>query len=260
MYFFKNNNKTRGFLGTTLFHFFLLLCFFFLGLKYQDPPPNEEGISINFGFNNQGSDKIEPEDIEKKTKIIEKEKIKQVAKINENIIDQKNINTVKIEESDYKKEKEIDKSKEKKILKEKEKEKINERALYKGKKKNEAKNEGTTNKKGNQGVIKGSKKVLNHSGLGTGENGKNYLLSGRDMEVKVIPEYNTQSQGKVIVSITVNQLGNVINAIAGVKGSTTLDPELLKKAKEAALKTKFNPDYTAPINQQGKIIYNFSLN
>ena len=40
--------------------------------------------------------------------------------------------------------------------------------------------------------------------MGTGENGKNYLLSGRDMEVKVIPEYNTQSQGKVIVSITVN--------------------------------------------------------
>ena len=73
--------------------------------------------------------------MKKKTKIIEKEEIKQVARINENIIDQKNINTIKIEESDYKKEKEIEKSKEKKILKEKKKEKINERALYKGKKK-----------------------------------------------------------------------------------------------------------------------------
>ena len=52
----------------------------------------------------------------------------------------------------------------------------------------------------------------------------------------------------------------MINAIAGVKGSTTLNTQLLKRAKEAALKTKFSAKESAPTRQQGKIIYNFQLN
>ena len=55
-------------------------------------------------------------------------------------------------------------------------------------------------------------------------------------------------------------------------GPTTKRPSLLiynmyaqgwsidTKAKEAAMKTKFNPKQSAPENQQGKIIYHFSLN
>ena len=60
--------------------------------------------------------------------------------------------------------------------------------------------------------------------------------------------------------ITVDRLGNVITAIAGAKGSTTLNKQLLQKAKNAALKTKFNTNKSAPNTQQGKIIYHFSLN
>ena len=63
-----------------------------------------------------------------------------------------------------------------------------------------------------------------------------------------------------MVIITVDRLGNVINAIPGVKGSTTLNKKLLQRAKTAALKTKFDPKQTAPTNQQGKIVYLFSLN
>ena len=63
-----------------------------------------------------------------------------------------------------------------------------------------------------------------------------------------------------MVAITVDRLGNVINATPGIKGSTTLNKQLLQKAKTAALKTKFDPKQTAPTNQQGKIIYHFSLN
>ena len=60
--------------------------------------------------------------------------------------------------------------------------------------------------------------------------------------------------------IIVDRLGNVINASAGAKGSTTLNKKLLQMAKAAAQKTKFDPQQTAPTNQQGKIIYDFSLN
>ena len=37
------------------------------------------------------------------------------------------------------------------------------------------------------------------------------------------------------MDITVDQLGNVVNAISGVKGSTTLNSQLLKRAKEASV-------------------------
>ena len=67
-------------------------------------------------------------------------------------------------------------------------------------------------------------------------------------------------EGKVVVIITVDRSGNVINAIPGAKGSTTLNKQLLQRAKAAALKTKFNPKQSAPTNQQGKIIYHFILN
>ena len=69
-----------------------------------------------------------------------------------------------------------------------------------------------------------------------------------------------QVEGTVVVAITVNRLGDVINATAGIKGSTTLNKKLLQRAKTAALKTKFDPKQSAPTNQQGKIIYHFSLN
>ena len=50
----ENKNKRNGIIGTILFHALLLLSFLFMGLTYKIPPPPEEGISINFGFEEQG--------------------------------------------------------------------------------------------------------------------------------------------------------------------------------------------------------------
>ena len=52
----------------------------------------------------------------------------------------------------------------------------------------------------------------------------------------------------------------MIYANPGIQGSTTLNKDLLERAKKAALKTKFEPKPSAPENQQGKIIYDFRLN
>ena len=49
----ENKNKRKGIIGTILFHTLLLVAFIFMGLTYQDPPPAEEGISINFGFSDE---------------------------------------------------------------------------------------------------------------------------------------------------------------------------------------------------------------
>ena len=94
---------------------------------------------------------------------------------------------------------------------------------------------------------------------GSGAGGGNYRLGNRQALNKPKPAYNCNEDGNVYVSITVDQNGNVIEAQAGVKGTTTAATCLLESAKEAALKTKFSPDASAPARQIGLIIYNFSL-
>ncbi len=62
-----------------------------------------------------------------------------------------------------------------------------------------------------------------------------------------------------MVSIEVDINGKVIKATSGVKGSTNTAQCLLSQAKEAALKTKWQPDSKAPSKQVGTIKYRFSL-
>ncbi|MGB8705504.1 MAG: energy transducer TonB, partial [Gillisia sp.] len=59
--------------------------------------------------------------------------------------------------------------------------------------------------------------------------------------------------------IEVNQQGQVIKAIPGVKGTTNNASCLTDPARRAALATKFNSDPKAPSKQVGVIIYNFKL-
>ena len=71
------------------------------------------------------------------------------------------------------------------------------------------------------------------------------------------PAYTSQEQGKVVVTIWVNQYGKVIKAVDGAKGTTISDLGLRARAKEAALKAKFSADPNAPDVQKGTITYNF---
>ena len=53
MTFNENTNRNKARTWTIVIHVLLLLWFAFTGLKYQDPPP-EEGIAINFGYEETG--------------------------------------------------------------------------------------------------------------------------------------------------------------------------------------------------------------
>jgi TonB family protein len=249
----EKKSKRKGIIGTILFHAFLLVAFLFMGLTYQDPPPAEEGISINFGFNDEGFGEIEPEDTEEVTEIVEEEII-------EEQITQSIVETPSVEKTEKKKEEVVKKEDPKEEVIEEKKPEVNKKALYPGKKKTKTTSEGEKGGDGNQGAVDGEPNAEVYEGGGIGEDGTAYQLGGRKVEFKAKPIYNIQVEGKVVVLITVDRLGNVINAIAGAKGSTTLNKQLLKRAKTAALKTKFDPKKSAPSNQQGEIIYHFSLN
>ena len=255
----EKKNKRKGIIGTILFHALLLIAFLFMGLTYQDPPPAEEGISINFGFSDEGLGEIEPESTEDITEIVEEEIIEEQIESTEEIITQSTVETPTVEKTE-KKEKVEKKEEPKEEVIEEKKPEVNKKALYPGKKEKENSSEGETGGDGNQGVIDGDPNSEVYEGGGIGEDGTAYQLGGRKVEFKAEPIYNTQVEGTVVVLITVDRLGNVISATPGAKGSTTLNKELLQRAKAAALKTKFDTKKSAPNNQQGKIIYNFRLN
>ena len=255
----EKKSKRKGIIGTILVHTLLMVAFLFMGLKYQDPPPAEEGISINFGFSEEGFGEVDPESTEELTEIVEEEIIEQQIESTEEIVTQSLLETPVVEKTEKKK-KVIKKEETKEEVIEEKKPEVNKKALYPGSKKTQTSSEGNKKGDGNQGSIDGDPNSEVYEGGGIGKNGTAYQLGGRKVEYKAKPIYKLQVEGKVVVIITVDRLGNVINAIPGAKGSTTLNKQLLQRAKTAALKTKFDPKQTAPTNQQGKIVYLFSLN
>ena len=96
----ERKSKRNGIISTLLFHILLIFSFFFLGLTYQDPPPAEEGISINLGFSDIGKENDNPENTDKVNEIPEKENTeKQIEKINNDLtqeIEDINIKNLKI--------------------------------------------------------------------------------------------------------------------------------------------------------------------
>jgi colicin import membrane protein len=120
--------------------------------------------------------------------------------------------------------------------------------------------EGDKGGKGNQGVPTGSVDSKNRGeGSGLGTQGISYDLQGRGFQSLPTPKYDYQGEGRVVVDVSVDRSGKVIQAIPGTKGSTTLDEYLLRVAKEAALKARFDPKADAPPVQKGTITYNFIL-
>lgn len=119
--------------------------------------------------------------------------------------------------------------------------------------------QGVTYQGGNQGSPQGSANSDNYSQGGGVGKGISYSLGGRSALALPLPYYPGNEEGTVVVQVTVDKFGKVTKAVAGVRGSTTLLPELLAAAQKAALQAKFNIDENAPAFQQGTITYRFVL-
>jgi colicin import membrane protein len=129
--------------------------------------------------------------------------------------------------------------------------------------------EGIAGGPGNQGdpngsidsKVRGAGSGLGTSGTGTGAGGKgiSYDLGGRGVQNLPSPNYVFQEDGKVVVEVSVDRSGKVVQATAGIKGSTTLNDNLIRAAKEAAMHATFQVKQDAPAIQKGTITYNFKL-
>ena len=158
-------------------------------------------------------------------------------------------------------------------------------ALYGGKKKSSKGADGNTGGSGDQGDPEGNpdaKVYGKRTGSGKGGDGEgsgdgqgsgsgsgngagagkpvSFSLTGRKASNLPVPRDRFDEAGRVVVEIFVNQQGIVKRAKAGVKGSTTSNPNLLEIARKAALSSVFSVSEDAPEEQRGTIIYNFILN
>ena len=98
------------------------------------------------------------------------------------------------------------------------------------------------------------------SGIGKGGFGRGIGIDLKGRAVVKPPKLpsDTKEEGKVVVEITVDSEGNVIEANPNGRGTTTSSALLKAKAKHAALATKFNIDGKFE-EQQGTITIVFSF-
>lgn len=120
--------------------------------------------------------------------------------------------------------------------------------------------EGTGKPGGNQGDPNGTPGAPKGQGTGTGQgtSGIGFSLSGRKMTVKPVPDVEGNKYGTVVVNITVDNRGNVIEASFRQAGSTTTDSYLVNLSIKEAKKAKFDNAPSAD-EQFGTITFTYKL-
>ena len=270
----------------------LLLAILFLGMKYLDPPI-ESGIAVNFGTSEMGSGNIQPTEPVKtqmQPKVSEQEEV--VEEVVEETVEEsasddapsEDVLTQESEESIRIKKAEVERLKAKseadmkakaeaeakrkanaeaeKIRKEQEAKKRKLDELMGGIKNSEGSTtggQGNDNVGGDKGNENGDPNADGYYGNGGSGGSGDYQLGSRKPLNKPKPTYDCEEEGLVIVAIQVDRAGKVIRANPGIKGSTNTATCLLSRAKEAALKTAWQPDSNAGSTQTGIIKYRFSL-
>jgi len=276
MKYLETKHQKKSAIITVCLMGLLLLVMFFFGMQYLDPP-EEYGIAINFGTSEVGNGrpkvqetiKSSPEPAQPKQEVV-KELVTPVKEVKEDVLTQKEVEAPVVQKEIPKKKTVVAKTTPKEVVKKvvkKEAPKPSKETqnalsnLLNGKKSDgdPSKGEGDDAVSGLKGKIDGDPTSSKYYGNGGSGGDGNYNLSGRNPLSRPIIKPNCNEEGTVYVSIEVDKSGKVIKAVPGVKGTTNTAPCLLKPAKEAALKTKWNADGEAPVKQVGIIIYKFSL-
>jgi len=262
----SEENKNRAISATiTLVIFGLLLLFLILFQLITPNPPFPEGVGgggneMALGIMDAGNDNVEYGDMGKVTDVVTE------TKATEEVIEDPNAEVV----NDEKITPEVKDNKTTVITPKKEevlKPKTAAELLAEKYKKNNGKNGGgigDNDKPGENGNPNGDPFANGNGGHGKGDGGGDgdgkgpgsgpgngpgfgggkigIDLKGRAVVIKPKLPTDTKEEGKVVVEITVDSEGNVIEANPNGRGTTTSSALLKAKAKQTALATKFNVD------------------
>lgn len=268
----RDNRQIVGIVGTLLVHVAILILLFVI---YVSKPKNQEegGVSVMLGNTELSQGMFDPAtmtEVDVQQEIITPPEEVVPEKMEQEMITQTEEKTVSIKPKNEKKPK-IEKREKKKIEKPKEKTEAEKRAeaeraaaqvaaakisgaFGKGSKMNN-KGSGTTGN-GVEGSVTGNSSAGKSSGVG---GYGTFDLDGRSLGEGGLPRpvYNVQDEGRVVVTITVNPSGVVINTTIN-KRTNTVNSALRKAAEDAAKKARFN-NVNGINNQMGTITYYFKL-
>ena len=276
--FLDTDHKRKSAALTSLVMSVLVVALFFFGLTYLDPP-EEFGIALNFGTSEVGQGDIQPtealrpdsrEAVQEQQEAVKEQVTQTAPKIAEEVLTQDNEDAIVIKKQLEAKKKSDEVARKERIQQEaiakQQAEELEKRkkldALIGGVSNSNGTatgGQGNDNAAGDKGKITGDPNSSGYYGNGSGGGGGDYQLGNRKPINRPKPNYICNEEGLVVVSIEVNVYGKVINATPGIKGSTNTAACLLSQAKEAALKTTWQPDSNAPSKQIGVIKYRFSL-
>ena len=234
--------KLIGLIVSIVAHGLLILCLLLMGLRYPDPPPPELGVEMDMGeFSDVGTDSEHAaeggEDLSSESCYAN---------------DDNNELTQQSEDVPLTSKKTPSPTKNKKkpkdnVKPQSEETKIDQNALFtKGRVK---KGSG-----GSTGVGEGSGKGSGGEGGGSGIS---FSLEGRGSTSLPKPTATSTENGTIVVTIMVDQEGNVVSAKAILRGTTLRDTNLWRRCEQAAKKSKFTANPDAPELQGGKITYIF---
>jgi outer membrane biosynthesis protein TonB len=283
------SEKRKGIAGTALIHAVLFALLILVGFSVPPPPELEEGILVNFGTDETGFGMIEPsppavqEETSAPPPSSAAKNAQEDALLTQNTEEAPEVKKVDPEaekrrlervEAEKVRRAELEAERIRKEQEEIERKRIEAEQQRQADITNRTKNalansknagtsstgEGVTGGPGNQGVPTGSVDSKNRGeGSGLGDKGVSYSLTGRGFQKLPLPKYDYQGEGKVVVEVSVDRSGKVVQAVPGIKGSNTLDEYLLRVAKEAALEAQFEVKSDAPVIQKGTITYIFIL-
>ncbi len=253
-----SREKITGIVGTITFGILLLLILIFSRFTLPAPSQGLEGIPVMFGnMEDAGGNE---EAAMNPTELIEPSaQPTPNTQIDKNVITQNTQPSLSVKPTEKKTNttntsKTATKTTENK--REREAERIREQmsGLFG---KNNSGSRGTTEGAGTQGVSTGNSKTGAKKGVG---GIGSYDLGGRSVGSGGLaqPLYTVNDYGTVVVNITVDPNGNVIQAGIG-RGTNTPSPALRNEALRAARSTKFNA-ISSSNNQKGTITYRFNLN
>ncbi len=288
------NDQKKGLIGTIVFHVVLILLLMFLALRTPLPLPGEEGVEVNFGYDETGLGNVQKDNPPPKATPPPKQKVKPTPppppepepKQEEENLTQDTEEAPALEkktETKKKPEKKVEKKPEKKQPEEKPKyqekpkeekpepekqveekpvekpePQVNRRALFKGSSKNKTgSSQGITKKGCDQGKPHGYEESNKYDGQGGEGNGPSYYLGGRGAKDLYKPEEKFDKSGTIVINIWVDPSGKVVKAEFKIKGSDSFDSELRKIAIKAALNSTFDPDPNTKSLQRGTITYKF---
>ena len=271
MKYLKTPHEKKSAFITTLITALLIILFFLLGLKYYDPPISF-GMEVNFGNASQGMGKTQPQKpvtVEKTPKPPLKKVSPKAApkRVTQSKVATQESSDVAVPDKTKKKQippvKEVPKKVEppKPKVDQTTKNILSKLVNQKKKQEKQAQNgEGNDQVQGDKGKIEGNPYANSYFNLaGPGGMGKGFGLNGRRLESRGKVTQLCNQEGVVVVRITVDRKGNVVQAEPGVKGTTNTHPCLLQPAKETALLHKWFPDAKAPAQQIGFVVIQFKL-